>query len=318
MTTMITGGTGFIGWNIARGLAEKGKDVVLFDVAPPRKYQNLADLASSVKFTRGDISSWPEVLDAVKRNSVDEIFHTGALTSEICEENPLAAYMVNLNGTFNILEAATLFNVRQVTFISSIATYSLGQTETITNNSPQRPYSMYGVTKVCGERLGEYFNRKFGLDFRAVRFPSIIGPGRGLGGLSSYTSLMIQEPALGKPYEVFVSEDTVCSILYYKDALRCLTELHEAPPERIKSRVYCIAGDLPTAEQITNLVRSKIPDAKIFFKTDPEKTRILKSWAQKIDESDATKEWGWGRRFTLEETISDFIKEVKMNAGLYA
>ncbi len=317
MTTMITGGTGFIGWNIAKGLVEKGRDVVLFDVAPPRKYQDLAKLGSKVRFARGDISSWPEVLDAVKRNDVDEIFHTGALTSETCEANPLGAYMVNINGTFNVLEAAILFNVRKVSFISSVATYSLGQTETITNNSPQRPHSMYGVTKVCGERLGEYFNKKFGLDFRAVRFPSIIGPGRGLGGLSAYTSLMIQEPALGRPYEVFVSEDTVCSILYYKDALRCLTQLHEAPTDKMKSRVYCIAGDLPTAGEITNLVKKSIPDAKVFFKPDPEKTRIVKSWAQKIDESDAANEWGWRRRYTLNETISDFIKEVKTNAELY-
>ncbi len=318
MTTLITGGTGFLGWNIAERLVEKGEETVLFDVVPPRRYQNLTELAPKVKFVRGDIASWPEVLDVVRRNGVDEVFHTGAMLSEACEENPLSAYMVNVNGTFNILGAAVLFNLKKLTFISSIATYSLGQTETITNNSPQRPFSMYGVTKVCSERLGEYFNRKFGLDFRAVRFPSIIGPGRGLGGLSSYTSLMIQEPALGKPYEVFVSEDTVCSILYFKDAVRCLIELHEAPPERTKSRIYCIAGDLPTAEEIAKIVRRNIPRADIFFKPDPEKTRIVKSWAQKIDESDATEEWGWRRRFTLEGAIKDFIEEVKTNPSLYS
>jgi threonine 3-dehydrogenase len=317
LATMITGGTGFIGWNIAKKYTQKGREVVLFDVVPPKKYQNLKELGPNAKFVRGDITSWPEVLEAIKHNNVEEIYHTGALVSITCEENPQAGYMVNVNGTFNILEASTLLNVKKVTFISSIATYSLGQTETITNKSAQRPYSMYGVSKVCGELLGEYYNRKFGLDFRAVRFPSIIGPGRGGGGLSSYTSLMIQDPALGKPYDVYTTEDTVCSMLYHKDAIRCLIELHEAPANKIKSRVYCIAGDLPTAREIAEAVRRKIPNAKINFKPDPEKTQILKSWAQKIDESEATKEWGWKREYTLQQTINDFIEEVRMNPELY-
>jgi len=318
LTTLITGGTGFIGWNIAKTYIQKGKDVVLFDVAPPKKYQNLDELGSKARFVRGDITSWPEVLRVIENNRVDDIYHTGALVSIACEENPQAGYMVNVNGTFNILEASVLFKVKKVTFISSIAAYSLGQTETITNKSPQRPYSMYGVSKVCGELLGEYYHRKYGLDFRGVRFPSIIGPGRGASGLSSYTSLMIQEPALGRPYEVYATEDTVCAILYYKDALRCLIQLHEAPADRIKTRVYCIAGDLPTADEVAKAVRKKIPDAKVTFKPDPEKTQILKSWAQKIDESDAAREWCWKREYTLQQTIDDFIEEVRMNPDLYA
>ena len=318
MTTLITGGTGFIGWNIAETYVHKGKDVILFDVVPPKRYQKLAELGPKAKFVRGDITSWPEVLRVIESNNVDEIYHTGALVSIACEENPQAGYMVNVNGTFNILEASVLLNVRKVTFISSIATYSLGQTETITNQSAQRPYSMYGVSKVCGELLGEYYSRKYGLDFRGVRFPSIIGPGRGAAGLSSYTSLMIQEPALGRPYEVYVTEDTVCSILYYKDALRCLIELHEASSDRLKSKVYCIAGDLPTAGQIAEMVRKKIPEAEITFRPDPEKTRILKSWAQMIDEADASGDWGWKRTFTVERTINDFIDEVRASPELYA
>ncbi|WP_455279834.1 NAD-dependent epimerase/dehydratase family protein [[Eubacterium] cellulosolvens] len=317
MTTLITGGTGFIGWNIARTLKEKGKEVILFDIFPPRKYQDLAELSPEVKFRKGDISSWPEVLEVVKNNNVDEIFHTGALVSEACENNPLAAYVVNIDGSFNVLEAANLFNVNKLTFISSIATYSLGQTETITNFSPQRPFSMYGVSKVCGELLGEYFWRKFGLDFRGVRFPSIIGPGRGMGGLSSYSTLMIQEPALNRTYEVFVSEDTICPVLYYKDAIRCLIELHDAPSDSINSRMYCIAGELLTAAEISEIVKRNIPDAKIFFKPDPEKTRIVKSWAQKIDESAAIKDWGWKRKFNAEQAIRDFIQEIQSNPEIY-
>ncbi|MGQ9543936.1 MAG: NAD-dependent epimerase/dehydratase family protein [Candidatus Bathyarchaeia archaeon] len=317
MSILVTGGTGFIGWNITRRLVEKGKEVILFDIAQPRRGQNIEGLAPKVKFRRGDLSSWPDVLEVIKRNHVKEIFHTGAMLSEACEENPLAAYMVNINGTFNLLEASVLFEVEKVTFISSVASYSLGQEEVISSKSPQRPHSMYGVTKVCGELLGEYFNRRFGLDFRCVRLPSIIGPGRGGGGLSSYTTLMIQEPALGRPYEVYVSEDTRCPILYYKDAVRCLIQLHEAPVEMVKTRSYCIAGHIPTAAEIAEMVKEKIPDAKIIFRPDPEKTRIVKSWAQKIDESEANIEWGWRREYSLEESIEDFIREVRESPDRY-
>lgn len=317
MSILVTGGTGFIGWNITKRLVEKGEEVILFDIAPPKRGQNIEELAPKVKFRRGDLSSWPEVLDVVKRNNVREIFHTGAMLSEACEENPLAAYMVNINGTFNLLEASVLFEVEKMTFISSVASYSLGEAEVISSKSPQRPHSMYGVSKVCGELLGEYFNRRFGLDFRCVRLPSIIGPGRGGGGLSSYTTLMIQEPALGRPYEAYVTEDTRCPILYYKDAVNCLLKLHEAPAERVKTRSYCIAGYNPTAGEIAGMVREKIPGAKITFRPDPEKTRIVKSWAQKIDESEATVEWGWRREYTLEESIEDFIEEVRKNPERY-
>ena len=124
------------------------------------------------------------------------------------------------------------------------------------------PISMYGVTKVFCERLGEYYHRKFGVDFRGVRLPAVIGPGRGGGGASAYSTLMISEPASGRPYEVFVEEDVRMPLLYIKDAVDCLIQLYEAKNSRLKRRMYCIAGFSPTAREIYDAVKKVLPKSQ--------------------------------------------------------
>jgi len=159
MAKLITGGLGFIGSNLARRLVEQGEEVFLFDIVPRSKL--IDDIVDRVKVIQGDLSNWAQVLDIVRKYGVDCIYHTGALLSASAEENPLTAYMVNANGTFHILEAARLFGVKTVMFLSTIATYGPGLPDRVGDDTIQRPTTMYGVTKVLGERLGEYYHRKF-------------------------------------------------------------------------------------------------------------------------------------------------------------
>ena len=191
----------------------------------------------------------------VKECKVDGIYHTADLLSGAAEEKPITAYNLNAGGTFNVLEAARLFKVERLVFLSTSATYGLGIPETVNEDTVQMQISIYGVTKVFSERLGEYYHRKFGVDFRAVRFPAVLGAGRRGGGASAYSSLMISEPSLGRPYEVFVEESVQMSMIYIKDAVDCLIRLYEANNERLKRRVYCIAGFSPTAMEICNAVK---------------------------------------------------------------
>src|SRR4030065_588345 len=185
MAKLITGGLGFIGVYLARALLEKGEEVVLFDIVNTSPL--IHDIKNKVKIVQGNLASWAEVLEVAKQYKIDGIYHTGALLSASAEEKPITAYEVNAGGTFNVLEAARLFNVKRVVYTSTIASYGLGL-HTVDEDTIQMPISMYGVTKVFSERLGEYYHRKFGVDFRAVRLPSVIGPGRGAGGASAYST----------------------------------------------------------------------------------------------------------------------------------
>lgn len=315
MPKLITGGMGFIGVYLARALLEKGEEVVLFDIV--RSSPLLHDIKDKVKIVQGDLASWAEVLEVVKQYKIDGIYHTGALLSASAEEKPITAYQVNAGGTFNILEAARLFNVKRVVYLSTIATFGLGIPDTVNEDTIQMPISMYGVTKVFSERLGEYYCRKFGVDFRGVRLPSVIGPGRGAGGASAYSTLMISEPALGRPYKVFVNENTHIALIYIKDTVDCLTRLYEMDNSRLKRRVYCVGGFIATARQIADSVKKVLPKADINFTPDPELDQIVRSWPRNIDESRAQQEWGWKTKFLLDDTVRDFVKEVQAHPEIY-
>jgi len=314
MAKLITGGLGFIGVYLAHALVRKKEEVVLFDVASSSPL--IKDIKDKVKIVQGNLASWAEVMEVVKQNKIDGIYHTGALLSASAEEKPITAYEVNAGGTFNVLEAARLFNVKRVIYTSTIASYGLGL-NMVDEDTIQMPISMYGVTKVFAERLGEYYQRQFGVDFRAVRLPSIIGPGRGGGGASAYSTLVISESALKRPYSVFVEEDVIMPILYIKDCVECLVRLYEADNTKLKRRVYCIAGFSPTAKEICDEVKRVLPKADIKFKPNREMTEIVRSWPKYLKETKASEDWGWKTKYLLKETVEDFIKEVQSHPEIY-
>jgi threonine 3-dehydrogenase len=308
MAKLITGGLGFIGTHLARRLVSIGEKVVLFDVT--RQSRLIADIKDRVTIVQGDLGNWSQVLDAVKSNDIDGIFHTGALLSASAEESPLTAYNVNSNGTFYVLEAARFFDVRTVVFLSTIATYGPGLGDRVDDDAAQRPTTMYGVTKVFSERLGEYYHSKFGVNFRGVRLPSVIGPGRGGGGVSAYSSLIVQEPAAGRPYDVFVDEQTRIPLLYIKDAVGAMISLAEAREDKLKSRMYNIEGFSPTALELATVVRKYVPDdARLQFRPVPEMVKIAQSWPRELDGTNATRDWGWKSEYSLERAVQDFVKE---------
>lgn len=315
MTSLITGGLGFIGSHLARKLLTQGETVVLFDVAGHSRL--IDDIKDKVKVVQGDLGNWAQVLEAIKQNRVDAIYHTAALLSAAAEASPLAAYSVNGNGTFHVLEGARLFGVKAVMYLSTIATFGPGLPDRVGDDEVQRPTTMYGVTKVFSERLGEYYHGKFGLNFRGVRLPSVIGPGRGAGGVSAYSSLIIQEPAAGRRYEVFVDEPARIPLLYVKDAVQALVTLAGVKESQLKRRVYNIEGFSPTAKELAAAVRQHVPEAKIIFRPVPEMVEIARSWPRELDDSCARREWGWQTEYDLERTVRDFIAEFRAGRNLY-
>ena len=309
MSILITGGTGFLGSRLAELLRNQAHPVVLFDLHPTTRF--LKSGTEGIDIVKGDLANFSDVLSVVKEHNVKVIFHAGALLSGQAEDNPTTAFSVNLVGTFHVLEAARLLGVDMVVLSSTVATFGRGVTSPVGNEATQKPTTMYGVTKVACERLGEYYNSRYGIDFRGLRLPSVVGAGRGGGGLSAYSTLMIEESAQGRPCTVRVAEYSRMPILYVKDAVRSLLELQQANESSLGRRVYNIAGLSPTAGEIAATVRAQLPQASIQFKPDPMVQPVVDGWPAELDDTEARGDWNWRVKYNLDDLVSDFVGEVR-------
>ncbi|MBM4329200.1 MAG: NAD-dependent epimerase/dehydratase family protein [Deltaproteobacteria bacterium] len=311
MTYLITGGAGFLGTALTRLLAGEGHRPVLFDLAPPETIPE--DVRQASEYVQGSVANLPELLAAMKGCSVETIFHLGGMLSVPCDDRPQAAFQANVVGTYHVLEAARLERVKQVIFGSSIAVYSRDlPSENVDDFTLERPNTMYGATKVFGELVGVYYGRRYDLDFRGARLPSVVGPGSRTAHMSIYNSWAIEEPLKGNPYVIQVDPDTRCPAIYYKDAVRALRLLSQAPRDRIKTGIYNIAGIVPpySAGELADAVRERIPGAQLDFQPDARISAFLSSLGRlRLDDSRARHEWGWRVEYGLAEMIEDFMRE---------
>ena len=319
MSVLVTGGTGFIGAQVVRMLLEQGeKGAVVFDINPSTKL--LDDVADQVEVVRGDLGNFSHVLNVVKTFRPKVIYHIGGMLSVPSDADPAASFRANAMGTFHVLEAARLLDVAQVLFASTIATYGMDVREPVVDDyTLQRPQLFYGCTKVFSELLGQFYKRKYGLDFRGVRYPSIVGPGVKTPGIVQYNAWVIEECAKGKPYIMYVKPETRCPVMYFKDSARAIVMLGAAPVENIKMVNYIIAGPTPaaSAQELVDLVRSKVPGARIEFQVDEKRQKIIDGFTKPLDDGVARKEWGWKPEYDPERIVEDFLEEMKMHPQRY-
>ncbi len=319
MRVMITGGTGFLGTELARRLLSTGDEVVLFDVAPNR--DRVADISGDVILAAGNLAYSSEVFNAVKDNKVERVFHLGSMLSIPSNANPWAAFQANVVGTMNVLEAARLFEVEQVIFSSTLATYGIGTERRVDDFSLQRPTTMYGSCKLYAECLGRFYRNRFGLDFRGLRFPSIVGPGAKVKHVSQYYAWMIEYAALGRPFECFVSEETKGPAMYFKDAVYALDLASKAPYERIQTINYNVSGISPTpsAKELEIAVREAVPETCVSYVPEEPIMDFYKTMRIEVfDDTCARREWDWQPLYAdLATVIEDFMIELRERPTKY-
>ena len=254
------------------------------------------------------------MLEAVKKARPQVIYHLGATLSVPSEADPASAMQTNAMGTFHVLEAARLFDVPQVVFASSVGTYGTDiRDDTIDDATIQRPQLFYGMTKVFGEHMGLFYRRKHGLDFRGIRYPSIIGPGVRTPGAVQYTSWVIESCAQGRPYTIWVEPETRVPVMYIKDAALATVQLAQAPRQAITTVNYLVNGvtPIPSAGELADIVRSRVSGARIEFQPDMEIQRLIQESLRPLDDHNARQEWGWKPRYGLESLVEDFLLAVK-------
>ena len=320
MSTLVTGGTGFTGAQVVRFLLAKGEeDLVVFDINPSTTLLN--DVKDQVEVVGGDLGNFSHVLNVVKASRPKVIYHLGGMLSAPSEADPPASFRANAMGTFHVLEAARLFDVPQVVFSSTLGTYGLdNRAEAIDDYTLQRPLLFYGATKVFGEHMGLFYKRKYGLDFRGIRYPSIVGPGVRTPGVVQYTSWVIEESIKGNPFTIWVEPETKCPVIYFKDAALAIIRLAEVPMANIKMVNYVIAGVTPvlSARELADIVKARVPAARIEFKPSAEIQRVVDNLILPIDDRIARKEWGWKCEYDQKRMVDDFISEMQAHPQRYA
>jgi threonine 3-dehydrogenase len=216
---LVTGGTGFIGAEIVRELLARGRRGIHV-VHRSGNFQRLQDLMERVHPIQAELADGARLEEIVADVRPQVIYHLGAILTGPGEADPQAATMANAFGTYALLEAARRHQVRQLLFASSIGVYGADIAgDMITDLTLQRPYTIYGITKVFGEQLGAYYRRKYGLDFRGLRYPSLVGPGVKTPSVVQFTSWVIEECAKEPVHHISPAE-TAVPVMYYKDAAR--------------------------------------------------------------------------------------------------
>ena len=306
MRILITGGTGSIGSRLLVPLVRRGDNVILFDVRTKPQFDSPE--CCETKVIEADLADRQAVLAAVERNGVESIFHLGAVLSSDAENEPDAAWRANMDGISNVLEAARLLGVKRVIFSSTVATYGTRVADPLPLDAPQWPISLYGVTKVAGERLGFYYHHRFGVDFRGVRLPVIVAPYGASGGASAYCSAAYEGAALHGRYEFYVNPTTRAPMLYISDAVKALLDLHDAASEKLSARVYNIAGISASAEELAAAIQTMLPRTQITYKPDPLRTAIVESWSSRIDDSQARLDWNWQPTWDLDHMTEEILR----------
>ena len=307
---LVTGAVGQIGSELTMELRKRyGNDNVL---ATGRKTKPSETLLNSGPFEFIDITIQETVEKVVDEYDIDTIYNMAAILSAVGEEKPLLCWNVNINGMYNILKIAREREMTSVFVPSSIAVFG---PETPQDNTPQetvlKPKTMYGVTKVCGEILGDYYFKRFNLDVRGVRYPGIISsetlPG---GGTTDYAVEIFYEAIKNKKYTCFVKEDTVLPMMYMPDCIKGTIDLMDADISKLKHHCdFNLTAMSFSVGELVDEIKKHIPEFTCDYKPDFRQA-IADSWPRSIDDSAAREEWGWKPEYNLPTMTKDMLDKL--------
>ena len=308
---LVIGANGQIGSELVGALAlQHGADnVIASDIGTNNLYQ-------AKRYAQLNVLDKDGLAKIIADENITQVYQLAAMLSATGEAAPLKAWSLNMDGLLNILELARergeAGKPLRIFWPSSIAAFGPNTPQV---NTPQMtvmdPTSMYGISKLAGERLCEYYFNKYGVDVRSIRYPGIISykspPG---GGTTDYAIAIFHAALRGERYDCFLDANTTLPMIYMPDAIRATIELMDAPAESIKIRSsYNVAGVSFNPEQLAKAIVRMVPDFKISYKPDSRQA-IADSWPQSLDDSKASTDWGWKARIGVEQMVTDMLANV--------
>ena len=312
---LIIGATGQIGSELTMLLRKNYSGNVVAGYIPGAEPKG--ELKESGPSAIVDITNPQQIADAVSKYLVDTIYNLAALLSAVAENKPQLAWKIGLGGLFNTLEVAREKQCAVFT-PSSIGSFGPGTPKDKTpQDTVQRPKTMYGVTKVSGELLSDYYFTRFGVDTRSVRFPGLISyvtpPG---GGTTDYAVDIYYSAAKGEKFVCPIAEGTYMDMMYMPDALRAAVEIMEADPSKLVHRnSFNIASMSFEPNTIYQNIRKYLPEFEMQYQVDPLRQAIAESWPNSLDDTCAREEWGWKPEYDLDAMTQDMLAKLKERFG---
>lgn len=302
---LITGSLGQLGTGLAQMLRERygRNNVIMSDIIKAPK-----QILASGPYVYADILDFKKIQELIVSHNIEWIIHFSALLSAIGENNVPLAMRVNIEGLHNIIELAKQYKLKL--FVPS--TIGAFGPDSPRNPTPdltiQRPRTIYGVSKVHAELIGEYYFHKYGLDFRSLRFPGVISAHTSPGGGTTDYAVQIFHDALrtGK-FQCYLRPDTMMPMMYIDDCLRSVVEFMEFPSEKLAMRTYNVTAMSFTPEEIAAEVKKYVPELEVTYKPD-SRQNIADSWPQSFDDSNARRDWGWKHEYDLELMCQTMIE----------
>lgn len=313
---LVTGSLGQIGSELVLKLRDiyGTNNVIATDL---RKIED-NPIVTNGPFDLMDVTDAAALAEIYKKHQPDTIIHLAALLSAVAEMKPSLAWAINMGGLVNMLELAREHNVALFT-PSSIGAFGPNTPKVNTpQDTIQRPTTMYGVTKVSGELLCDYYFKKFGVDTRGVRFPGLISyvacPG---GGTTDYAVDIYYDALLKHAYTSFIKAGTYMDMMYMPDALNAIVGVMEADPKKLIHRnAFNISGMSFAPEQVAAEIKKHIPDFQMSYEVDPMRQSIADSWPNSLDTSAALNEWGFKPEYDLESMTTDMLSKLKIKLDI--
>lgn len=306
---LVTGSTGQIGSELVPVLREKhGSENVVAGILPGLRASDIGTGPEEYF----DVTDRPALLAVLRKHNIDRVYHLAAILSAVAESKPDLAWSVNIQGLKNILDGAVQTGVSRVFWPSSMAVFGPASPRRSTpQDAPLTPTSLYGITKVAGELLCNYYFVTHGLDTRCVRYPGLISsktkPG---GGTTDYAVEMFEGAVHSGKYTCFLSEKTTLPMMYMPDAIAAALDLMEADSARVKTHMgYNISAMSFSPGQLAESIRKRIPGFKCSFSPD-SRQRIADSWPESIDDGNARRDWGWSPTYDLPKMTDDMIRRL--------
>ena len=310
---LITGANGQIGTELVAKLVDVyGKENV---IASDLYIREGSDTAG--KYVKLDVTDSAELARIISENQITTVYHLASLLSGTSEKQPLLAWNVNLGSLLHLCEMAKNGLIKKIFWPSSIAVFGRGiPSHNVEQEVVLNPSTIYGVTKVAGEKLCEYYFEKHDVDIRSIRYPGLISwktPAG--GGTTDYAVEIFYEAVEKGNYTSFIEENTAMPMLYMDDAIDATVKLMQAPSENIKVRTsYNLGGMSFTPKELAEEIKKIIPEFEISYEPD-FRQKIAESWPKSIDDSTAKKDWGLNYKFGIKEMAEDMIKNLRIKLG---
>ncbi len=311
MAILVTGATGFIGSHVTRHLVNEGEKVIAFDIVPSMRL--IEDIKHKIEFVQGNLLDLPLILDTIKKHDVKKVIHLAYSPIDVTTSNPYLGMETDIIGMNNVFEAARILDLDRVVWTSSTgvngpASFYGGASVAVDEDSPMKPFTIYGADKVLNEFVSKFYCEKYGLDMICLRPAHIYGPGKPIGRETKYPGVILNvlaENSLnGRPVEFPYPVDTEFDWTYVKDlAGICVQSCHVKKP---KHNIFIIASGAHSLGEAVGYVKEMIPDARIEFGNGP-----TLGWVNRFDTSRARQELGFEVKYPLREGLRDLIQSLR-------